>query len=92
MLSYEPNLLRILSCHNDVKLTHESLYTLDIDECEANPGICGANSVCTNTDGSYLCQCDPGYSGNADGTNCQGNVSVVLKVNPDLSRFYNACI
>ncbi|XP_064121625.1 protein HEG homolog 1-like [Macrobrachium nipponense] len=32
----------------------------DIDECLSNP--CPDVSVCTNTPGSYLCQCPPGYN------------------------------
>ena len=41
---------------------------LDIDECTSNP--CHANATCNNTVGSYMCACDPGYSG--DGFNCTG--------------------
>ncbi|XP_039503316.1 latent-transforming growth factor beta-binding protein 4 isoform X1 [Pimephales promelas] len=32
----------------------------DIDEC-AGPRVCGPESVCVNTDGSYRCDCLPGY-------------------------------
>ncbi|KAK2894957.1 hypothetical protein Q8A67_012186 [Cirrhinus molitorella] len=32
----------------------------DIDEC-ASPHMCGLQSVCVNTDGSYRCDCLPGY-------------------------------
>ncbi|CAG0881855.1 unnamed protein product [Darwinula stevensoni] len=40
---------------------------MDINEC--NPrigpsGMCGENAICTNTLGSYSCQCPPGFSGN----------------------------
>ncbi|XP_064596575.1 multiple epidermal growth factor-like domains protein 6 [Liolophura sinensis] len=34
---------------------------LDIDECTEYPGVCGNNSVCTNTDGNYTCACGQGY-------------------------------
>ena len=43
-------------------------YILDIDECLTDP--CHANGTCNNTIGSYVCACDPGYSG--DGFNCTG--------------------
>uniref|UniRef100_A0A669EKP2 Latent-transforming growth factor beta-binding protein 2 n=1 Tax=Oreochromis niloticus TaxID=8128 RepID=A0A669EKP2_ORENI len=33
----------------------------DIDECD-NKTICGNNGVCENTDGSFRCQCDRGYT------------------------------
>jgi len=40
----------------------------DIDECELEP--CHEQATCTNTDGSYTCACNPGFSG--DGTDCEG--------------------
>ncbi|KAL9972572.1 hypothetical protein ACROYT_G018902 [Oculina patagonica] len=49
------------SCHN---------YTCseDLDECGKNGHSCHQNGVCTNTYGSYSCQCASGYSG--DGRTC----------------------
>ena len=35
---------------------------IDVDECAANS--CGENSICTNTKGSFICQCKPGFTGN----------------------------
>ncbi|XP_073706971.1 latent-transforming growth factor beta-binding protein 4 isoform X2 [Garra rufa] len=32
----------------------------DVDEC-VSPNVCGLQSVCVNTDGSYRCDCLPGY-------------------------------
>lgn len=34
----------------------------DIDECKNN--ACGKNAICTDTDGSYECECKAGYMGN----------------------------
>ena len=45
------------------------LYT-DIDECEDGPNNCSTVANCTNTLGSYSCQCYIGYTG--DGVNCTG--------------------
>ena len=48
------------------------LYFLcpDIDEC-TSPNVCIQNAQCSNTVGSYVCQCAVGYSG--DGySNCTG--------------------
>jgi len=43
----------------------------DIDECESvEQNDCGPNALCTNTEGSYLCRCDEGYTG--DGKTCAG--------------------
>ena len=43
----------------------------DIDECvDASLNNCDTDATCTNTEGSYQCMCNDGYSG--DGTVCQG--------------------
>ena len=41
----------------------------DIDECKGNHS-CHLNATCTNTLGSHVCECHPGYTGN--GRNCTG--------------------
>ncbi|KAG5857579.1 hypothetical protein ANANG_G00020950 [Anguilla anguilla] len=41
----------------------------DIDEC-VNETICGDHGFCENTDGSYRCQCDLGYTDSPDGPGC----------------------
>ncbi|XP_056152509.1 latent-transforming growth factor beta-binding protein 2-like [Lampris incognitus] len=46
----------------------------DIDEC-VNETICGNHGFCENTDGSFRCQCDQGY------TNPQGDMSQCVDVN-----------
>ena len=54
----------------DTKLIRESfnLIFLDIDECLTNP--CHVNASCMDNEGSFVCQCHAGYSGN--GFNCSG--------------------
>ena len=42
----------------------------DINECLNNTDNCDGNAECTNTIGSYLCNCTIGFSG--DGFNCTG--------------------
>ena len=44
----------------------------DVDECSTIPDICGDNSTCTNTDGSYECECDDGYE--MFGNRCLGKI------------------
>ena len=43
----------------------------DINECLTNP--CHSAASCTNTEGSYKCACNTGYTGN--GLLCSGNVT-----------------
>ena len=44
---------------------------LDIDECTTDSHNC--TSVCSNTEGSYMCGCTPGYELNSIGNTCQGS-------------------
>ena len=37
------------------------INSTDFDECERTPGICGVNAICTDTTGSYDCECGEGY-------------------------------
>ena len=46
------------------------LYS-DIDECSASQDDCHTNASCSNTEGSYGCQCVPGFTG--DGFTCSSN-------------------
>ena len=61
-----------------------SLYTTyvltDIDECE-NETCHDENATCFNTEGSFSCRCNPGFTG--DGDNCSGEI---------ISVFYNFVI
>ncbi|VDI38553.1 Hypothetical predicted protein [Mytilus galloprovincialis] len=38
----------------------------DVNECLINATICQANSMCENTNGSYVCVCNDGYFNSAD--------------------------
>ena len=40
-------------------INYARLYFTDIDEC--NMGACVSNGVCTNTEGSYQCDCNEGF-------------------------------
>ena len=46
----------------------------DINECE-QPGRCGPHGECLNTDGSFHCVCEQGFSISADGHTCEGRIN-----------------
>ena len=45
---------------------------IDIDECEVDMTYCDSNATCTNNNGSFICACKEGYSG--DGMTCDGEL------------------
>ena len=62
----------------------------DINECETGKHNCDANAICSNTIGSFVCTCKPGYSGN--GVKCTGETEYFgipynrFLINSDFSR------
>ena len=53
-----------------ILLTSIFYHFIDIDECASTP--CDKNATCANTDGSFICTCNTGYSG--DGFACEGKI------------------
>ena len=49
---------------------NNALFLLDLDECATGVANCHRHAECTNTEGSYYCECSPGYMGN--GHHCSG--------------------
>ena len=47
-----------------------TFYSKDVDECSSGTFRCDDNANCTNTIGSFLCNCQSGYAG--DGLTCEG--------------------
>lgn len=45
-------------------------YHVDIDECATGADVCDSKAACVNTNGSFICTCISGYSG--DGITCTG--------------------
>jgi len=48
----------------------------DIDECATNNGGCSSEASCSNTEGSFTCTCQSGYTG--DGFTCTGKPQTIL--------------
>ena len=69
--------LKLLTCLVSIlyrlpfEISNFGCLSSDIDECGTQPDICHYDATCTNTDGSYSCSCNPGFSG--DGVDCLGN-------------------
>ena len=53
---------------------HELIIS-DVNECETS-SQCHSNATCDNTGGSYICNCNLGYSG--DGFTCTGKAIEIL--------------
>ena len=51
---------------------------LDNNECADGTNNCHANATCTNTDGSFTCACNTGYSGN--GVTCTGRQRMLTAI------------
>ena len=43
---------------------------VDVDECSSDTNECDPNALCTNVEGSYVCRCKKGFTGN--GSTCTG--------------------
>lgn len=48
----------------------------DIDECQEGTHLC--SQTCTNTNGSYMCQCQEGFRlGGSNGADCNGTFKII---------------
>ena len=56
-----------MACRSGFEMTEERCE--DVDECVTN--ICGEYEICSNTEGSYICECSPGYQ--REGMECVQN-------------------
>ena len=55
---------------------HSDVYhSPDINECaDASVSMCGSNAMCINTNGSFACECPPGFEGDT----CSGEQSTAV--------------
>ena len=65
--------MKIIEITYSVSLKKKLSY-LDVDECKNSLHRCNSHADCTNTAGSYLCRCKPGYFG--DGLICEESESL----------------
>ena len=52
-------------------------FFADIDECSSSNNTCHVYATCSNSDGSYDCECLPGFMG--DGFNCSSKLRNVFR-------------
>jgi len=72
-LKLEISLLELNLCGENFDCAYKLLLIFimpDFDECSLEPSPCDENADCTNTDGSYICTCKQGFTGN--GSICEG--------------------
>ena len=56
------------NCSSEIAQFHQSIIFMvktlaDIDECMRNLSFCDPLATCVDTEGSYTCPCNPGYTG-----------------------------
>jgi len=74
---YDPDEFRKL-CPNDIGRDDGGI---DLNECELMSGVC-VGGDCVNTDGSFRCECPPGYKLDSTGKRCIGTyANVVMQAN-----------
>ena len=49
---------------------------VDIDQCTENTDNCHNNATCENTEASFVCTCNDGFTGN--GTYCEGKLEILM--------------
>ena len=50
----------------------------DIDEC--SDGTHNCSQICTNTNGSFICECNHGFQLYFDGATCNGRLEAVCSI------------
>ena len=81
-------------CVTYLVVTSDELWTADVNECTRGTDRCHPHATCYNTEGSYTCYCNPGYTGS--GRSCIGNsclfVTSMYSSASGLQLFVHVCI
>lgn len=64
-----------MDCSTVSKILNDITSTSDINECDTENGGCG--QMCSNTNGSYVCDCNVGYGLAEDSRACIGEQLVI---------------
>ena len=80
-------------CVTYLVVTSDELWTADVNECTRGTDRCHHHATCYNTEGSYTCSCNPGYTGS--GRSCIGkctnhNSSNILHSLSNRGYFHNS--
>jgi hypothetical protein len=67
----------IITKKPDMRNSKLHIIIIDVNEC-VTESPCHTNATCNNTDGSYTCTCDTGYSG--DGFSCDGKNEIGIPI------------
>ncbi|XP_035666438.1 fibrillin-2-like isoform X3 [Branchiostoma floridae] len=65
------NLVGGFTCQCPPGFNQIHLTCVDVNECNAQAGVCGVNGQCQNMEGSYQCQCSQGFNLDPDTQQCQ---------------------
>ena len=65
-------------------LFHNSLFALDVNECELGSDDCDENAQCMDTIGSFSCSCNFGYMGS--GREC---CKPTMSLSENMFTYYN---
>lgn len=52
----------------------------DKDECSTGTHTCSSKAACTNTEGSYTCDCQLGFKWNPNSKQCKGKQNMCNKL------------
>lgn len=60
---------KIADLHHQVLCFYFVLFVFpDTDECVQSGTVCHTNALCNDTDGGFVCQCLPGFTGDGNTT------------------------